>query len=287
MYQINPISSHFRDNQIPQFCTSHFINEEHNNKHTRLPHIHEDFLELFYAYSGSGRYIVDEHAYDIHAGDIVICNAGVLHGENPSDQSRVRSYSVGISNVALLAHEDNTLCDADTCPVLSCGLLQPQIGELFRLIYLLSNDTKNLREACTSLSISLLLLTYELLQSRERHSVIHTRTSASATANRVRRYLDMHYREALTLEQISKDLHINAYYLSHAFKNEFGVPPIQYTMRRRIGEAQGLLMDTDIPIGVIADSLGFSSICHLNTMFNKYVGIPPGKYRQSFKNMEE
>ena len=217
MHSIHPFSNHFRGDNIPQFHISHFINEEHSNRHSRLPHIHEDFLELFYVYGGTGRYMVDGHSYDIQEGDIVICNAGVLHGENPSDPRQVRSYSVGISHVALLGLQDNTLCEADVCPVLSCGLLKQQVGELFRLIYLLSNDPKTLGETCTALSISLLLLTYELLQSRERNTVIRTRTSASATADRVRRYLDKHYREALTLEQISRDLHINAYYLSHTF----------------------------------------------------------------------
>ena len=61
------------------------------------------------------------------------------------------------------------------------------------------------------------------------------------------------------------------------------MPPMQYVMKRRIGEAQGFLMNTSIPIAEIADTLGFSSICHFNTMFKKYTGTPPGKFRQSFK----
>lgn len=287
MNSMNLLSTHLRDKRIPQYYTCHFINEEHNNKHSRLPHVHDDFLELFYVYSGEGRYQVDNNSYDIKEGDLVICNAGVLHGESPADTRHVRSYSVGISNVAFLGLPDNQLCDADTNPVLSCGMLSGQIGEIFRLIYLLSSDTKNLKETCNTLSISLLLLTYEMVLSRDRNAAIHTRSSASATAYRVRRYLDAHYREALTLSDIAKALHINEYYLAHAFKDEFDQPPIQYMMKRRIGEAQGLLMDTSIPIGDIAEYLGFSSVSHLNTMFNKYVGIPPGKYRQSMKNMEE
>lgn len=287
MNTINLLSKHMRDGYMPKYYDCHFINEDHHSQHAFLPHVHEGILELFYVYEGKGRYMVNSKVYDIQKGDIVICNSGVLHGENPTDIHQIRSYSVGISNVAMLGLPDNWLCDQDTVPVISCGMLSEHIGEVFRLIYLLSADLNHLRETCNSLSISLLLLTYEMICSRERNTVIQTRTSSSATADRVRQYLDTHYRESLTLSQISKDLHINEYYLSHTFKNEFGIPPIQYAMRRRIGEAQGLLMDTSIPIGEIADYLGFSSTCHLNTMFNKYVGIPPGKYRQSMKNMKE
>ena len=78
-------------------------------------------------------------------------------------------------------------------------------------------------------------------------------------------------------------LRVSEYYLAHVFKQEFGVPPMQYVMKRRIGEAQGILMHTETPIAEIADTLGFSSICHFNAMFKKYTGTPPGRFRQSFR----
>lgn len=62
----------------PQCCACHFISEEHNHFYPRFPHSHRDFLELYYVYSGSGKYVVDSTAYDVSEGDIVICNAGVL-----------------------------------------------------------------------------------------------------------------------------------------------------------------------------------------------------------------
>lgn len=281
------LSTHLHSDKIPQFCGSHLITEEHSCKHAVLPHTHENFLELYYVYSGEGRYMVNNRFYDVKAGDIVICNAGVLHGEDPNELRHSKSYSVAISNVSFLGLPKNQLCDAETEPVLSCGMLTPQIGEIFHLIYLLSYDKKNLYETCNSLALSLLLLTYEMLLSRSRHAAIRPRSSASATADRIQQYLDSHYREPITLTIVSKSLHINPYYLSHVFKNEFDVPPMQYVMKRRIGEAQTLLTDSSASIGEIADYLGFSSICHLNTMFNKYVGMPPGKYRQSRKTMQE
>ena len=105
----------------------------------------------------------------------------------------------------------------------------------------------------------------------------------SVLAHRVRRYLDAHHCESITLRMVAERLRVSEYYLAHVFKQEFGVPPMQYVMKRRIGEAQGFLMNTSIPIAEIADTLGFSSICHFNAMFKKYTGTPPGKFRQSFK----
>ena len=151
------LSTHLHSDKIPQFCGSHLITEEHSSKHAVLPHTHENFLELYYVYSGEGRYMVNNQFYDVKEGDIVICNAGVLHGEDPNESRHCRSYSVAISNVAFLGLAENQLCDAQTEPVLSCGMLTPQVGEIFHLIYLLSYDKKNLNETCNSLALSLLI----------------------------------------------------------------------------------------------------------------------------------
>lgn len=287
MRQSNFLKSRLRGECIPQCINSHFINEEHSSKHMFLPHAHKNYLELFFVSQGEGQYMVDGQYYNIRKGDIVIINAGLLHSKSCAFAKNLRSYSVGICDLALSGLPDNCLCAKGEPPVVSCGLISDQIGEMFRLIYLLHSDKKHLSDICDCMALSLILLIYEMLNSRSQNESKKPRSSASATADRIRNYLDEHYRESLTLSAIARELNVNEYYLSHIFKDEFGIPPMQYVMRRRIGEAQSLLMDTSIPIGDIADMLGFSSISHLNTMFSKYVGLPPGKYRQSLRNMEE
>lgn len=288
MDTFNTLSRHLRDRRIPKYHSSHFINEEHSSKHSRLPHIHDDFMELFFVYEGSGKYMVDNTYYDVETGDIVICNAGVIHGENPDDPTRkIRSYCVGISNVSFLELPDNHICGEDTNPVLKAGMLSRSIGELFRLIYVYSADEKHFGEVCNALTAGLLLMVYEMILSRERNMPADTPGDSYFSAKRIREFLDTHYREEVTLADVSKALHISEYYLAHLFKDEYGISPIKYVMKRRIGEAQGLLMDTSVPIGDIADYLGFSSVSHFNSMFKKYVGIPPGAYRQSMIDMKE
>ncbi|MGI6041552.1 MAG: AraC family transcriptional regulator [Candidatus Alectryocaccobium sp.] len=286
--QLHSLSSNSNSLETdPVCCACHFINEEHNSKHGRLPHSHNDFLELLFIYKGSGKYIVDTTTYTVSEGDIVICNAGTLHGESPDGTRHVRSYSIGVKNLKLKKLPENQICDKDIVPVVSCGVITSNVKEIFQLIYRLTDGGTKQNDICDSLAKSLILLTKQLIDERGNLEVSKSVSSAHATAERIRFYLNEHSHEALSLSEIADALNLNKYYLAHTFKSEYGISPIQYTMERRIGEAQGYLMDSTLPIGDIADMLGFSSTAHFNSMFSKYVGIPPGKYRDSFKNMEE
>lgn len=258
------------------------IDRNYNNQQSILPHMHDNRLELFYVCSGQGQYMVDNRYYPIGEGDIVICNQGVLHGEEPDQVRQIRSYSVAITDVNAEGLPPNCLIAEGEYPVVSCGQLARQVGETMHLLYLLSADAGNLHAVCCSLAEAMLNLTDSLLRSRI-HQQEQQREMPSVLAHRVRRYLDAHHCEPITLRMVAERLRVSEYYLAHVFKQEFGVPPMQYVMKRRIGEAQGFLMNTNIPIAEIADTLGFSSICHFNAMFKKYTGTPPGKFRQSFK----
>ena len=273
-------------NPIPEFVNCILIDRSNNNKQSHLPHVHENELELFYVYAGTGQYMVDNRLYPICAGDIVICNAGILHGEEPSLVRQIHSYSIAVTGAQFEGLPPNCLTDNKTNPVVSCGQLADHVGQLMQLIYMLSADTAHLGALCSSLAYSMLLLTQALLRSRARTEVIEEHASPSFLAHRVRQYLDEHHSEGLTLGAVAERLNISEYYLAHVFKQEFGIPPMQYVMKRRIGEAQELLMNTEMPIAEVADQLGYSSVCHFNAMFKKNVGMPPGKFRQSFRKGE-
>lgn len=274
-------------NQIPEFVNCILIDRSNNNKQSHLPHVHENELELFYVYAGTGQYMVDNRLYPICAGDIVVCNAGVLHGEEPSLVRQIYSYSIAVTGAQFEGLPPNCLTDRYTNPVVSCGQLADHVGQLMQLIYMLSADTAHLGKLCGSLAYSMLLLTQALLNSRARNEAIDEMEQPSVLAHRVRQYLDEHHSEQITLRAAAERLHISEYYLAHVFKQEFGIPPMQYVMKRRIGEAQELLMNTELPVAEVADRLGYSSVCHFNAMFKKNVGLPPGKFRQSFHKEEE
>lgn len=99
----------------------------------------------------------------------------------------------------------------------------------------------------------------------------------------VRRYIDNHFKESLTLEQLAGLAHLNKYYLAHTFRREFGVSPINYLISRRIEESRFLLRETDHSLSLIAQMLGFSSLSYFSQCFRRVEGINPMQYRRQHR----
>ena len=99
---------------------------------------------------------------------------------------------------------------------------------------------------------------------------------------RIKDYIDRHYMEPITLQSMGEAMHISPYYLSHVFKEMSGYSPVQYLLRRRIGEAQTLLITTELSVTRIAEMVGYDSSSYFNLQFTKNVGMPPNKYRHNY-----
>jgi transcriptional regulator GlxA family with amidase domain len=63
------------------------------------------------------------------------------------------------------------------------------------------------------------------------------------------------------------------------FKEEIGLPPMEYLSRRRIERACEFLEQTDWPITHVALEVGFASSQYFATVFRKFTGTAPREYR--------
>lgn len=227
--------------------------------------------------------MVNGCTYHVQKGDLVICNAGILHGEEPSQQRRIRSYSIAMTDVRVKGLPDNFLTDEKENPVIKCGAYTEQLSQMMQLLYSLYLEHRPMKQVCNHLALSILLLSYNLINHQ--YSKRHVALNAGLLARQIKQYLDEHYSEALTLSSVSRALNLSEYYLAHIFKNEMGLPPMQYVMKRRMGEAQTLLMDTDMPIAEISEQIGYKDPWNFSTAFRKCVGLSPSQYRKSFHEM--
>ncbi|MBC5649105.1 helix-turn-helix domain-containing protein [Christensenella tenuis] len=105
------------------------------------------------------------------------------------------------------------------------------------------------------------------------------RNQTNYTTLRAREYIDAHYKEPLTLTVVSDKLNISPYYLSHIFKDEFGVNVIEYLNHTRIRNAKHLLSKSGLAVKDIALKTGFSDPNYFCRIFKKLTGLTPSAYR--------
>lgn len=64
-----------------------------------------------------------------------------------------------------------------------------------------------------------------------------------------------------------------------AFKNEFGLSPLEYILREKIKKAKTLLADYNMTITHICYETGFSSLNYFDRQFKRIEGVTPKQYR--------
>jgi len=115
----------------------------------------------------------------------------------------------------------------------------------------------------------------------------HKHTADTEGLDTVKRYIDLHYREKITLEELIQLSCINRTALNTKFKRSYGFSPIDYVINKRIEEAKLLLAETALEINELSERVGFSSASYFSRIFRRYTGMSPNEYRrQGFVKMQ-
>lgn len=104
--------------------------------------------------------------------------------------------------------------------------------------------------------------------------------AAFSLATEVLQHLNLCFADELSLTELTNRFHVSTSHMIHMFKAQFGLPPIQYMVRRRIGEAQYLLRTTEDSAGDIGGRVGMINRNYFYRMFKRLVGVSPVRYRE-------
>lgn len=237
------------------------------------PHAHA-YAELFYIVGGDGQFRIEDSLYSVGANQLVIVNPNVIHTEVSIDAHPLEYIVLGIEGLELSMDKntDGRFCILDyrgDSNILAC------LRNILREMEARQDGFDTVCQAYME------ILIVRLMRST---SFSVTAAASSPTVSRqcatIRRYIDTHYKEQLDLEALAEVAHVNKYYLSHAFKREYGTSPINYLIQRRIEESRYLLRETDLSLSQIARVLGFSSASYFSQSFRRAEGLTPMEYRK-------
>ena len=94
-------------------------------------------------------------------------------------------------------------------------------------------------------------------------------------------YVEKHYIEQITLEDVSKYIGFSPYYFSRFFKTHTGSTFITFLNEYRIKKAKFILANEKISMTDVADKAGFSSVKTFHHVFKESAGMSPLKYQKS------
>ena len=207
--------------------------------------------ELFFVTGGSGDMQIGQVPHPLAAGDLMAVSSAVPHTEVSGPGDPLEYIVLGVDGL-------ETLAGADGFALVHGFYHQRQVAQcLDMLLQEAQRGRSGYQNVCQDLLHILLLLLV-----RHRGSILRPvprEQKAGRECSLVRRYIDSHFKESITLDGLAAVAHLNKYYLAHAFQKEYGVSPIRYLTARRIRESRFLLAETDHSLSHIAQVPGFPS----------------------------
>lgn len=237
-----------------------------------VPHTHS-YAELFYVVGGMGHILIDQELHPVSPRQLVIINPNVMHTEVSLNTSPLEYVVLGIEGLELPADANTDsrfkiLDHHDIDSIWTC---------LRNILQESQNDLPGNETICQAY---MEILVTRLMRSTNLALNNNPLPSSNNQCVTVRRYIDAHFKESLTLDHLAEVAHVNKYYLAHSFKEEFGVSPINYQLNRRIEESCYLLRQTDLSLSQISRILGFSSPSYFSQIFRKTKQTSPSEFRK-------
>lgn len=128
-----------------------------------------------------------------------------------------------------------------------------------------------------------LFLCLDRFQRHLLERTIQRRENESQRPIRVaKQYIQRHYSENITLEDVCAATGFSVSYFSALFKKETGEGFAKYLTRVRMERAKELLQETNLPVSEICTQVGYGDLKHFNQTFKKVTSLSPGQYRKLY-----
>ena len=249
----------------------------------RMPYHWHHEMELLRVLSGSFALSLDEREYLLPAGSAVLIGSGVLHGGVPQNcryECIVFDPAVLLKNSAVEPLQKLLSGEIAFSP-----LLPVQRPELEKAISGLFFAMERPEGAGRLMVLAALYQFFGCLlqggccsegseQSRfDRRKMVQLK--------RVLTFMEEHFSEPVTLEQIAAQAEMSPRYFCRFFQELTHRSPIEYLNYYRIEQAGDRLLHSALSVTEIAYNCGFNDLSYFIRVFKRLKGVTPKKYEET------
>ncbi len=252
---------------------------------------HHDFYEIFFLVSGDVTYSIEGRLYRVVPGDILLISPRELHQLFiRSDTEPYERYVLWI-DPAMLARLSTETTNLEKC----LNPARENYSNQLRIPLEYMNEIRNLMESIyresdcegyggdvmqESLIARLLVMINRISDSKEEKNEEgpYTNTLVEGVID----YVNEHYGEPLSLDDMAERLYVSKYHLSHEFRKQMGTGVYHYIQKKRVQIARQLLAHGEKPNNVFR-SCGFSDYAGFYRAFKAEYGAGPREFAASLK----
>lgn len=219
-----------------------------------------DYYLIHYIFSGSGMFRNQRGEYSLGAGELFVIRPGEVTYYAASETEPWHYGWIGFTG--------RLASMFDTSPDVMRADLQKYFDAMRE-----SLEFDTMREEF--LAGQTMLMLSELF-GKKNGGRLHTTGFAARAAH----YIDYHYMQPLSVEQLACEMNIDRRYLSRLFKREYGMTMQEYIVAARMKHAEKFLGD-GYSVTQTASMTGYADMFNFSKMFKKYHGYSPSRLRKN------
>lgn len=252
---------------------------------------HHDFYEVYFFVSGNVQYNIESRSYLLTPGDILLISPMELHQPMFADSQRSYERIVLWIDKRFLESfsipgQDITACFDSSAPF-HTNLLRPDATTrqllAFQLEQLLA-ETEEDGEYSKICAMSYLVQVLVLLnrQARKEQQYPEVKPLADSAVYSVMTYINEHYSEDLTLDNLANRFFISKYHLSREFVRLIGTSVHRYIIQKRLVMAKQM-MSEGMSSTEVYQHCGFGDYSNFYRAFKSEYQISPKEFTARLK----
>ena len=266
-------------NTPPVFADHHFFTGITNDRY-QYPE-HAAAFGILSMFSGNGNYFINGQKISAGADSFAVVNYG----------SRLSlELSTAASQPALLFFRCDYRPSVDLAYLERVHIKTKTLNDTLRLLPRLGESCSSFHSLKADGIIRSIM--EQLMAQGHRDAQFAANLSVVKRSTRIELYrrlalakdwLDANYFLPITIEQMATVATLNSQHFLRMFKECFGSTPHQYLINIRLNHSQRMLIDTNEPIAVVCNSVGFESLSSFSWLFRQRFGTSPTQFRNNFK----
>lgn len=228
--------------------------------------------QIFICKSGEGTLKINEKVFIIKSGTFFYLMPNTPHEYyGNTDKWEVKWISFSGNQIDTILTE----LKFDSTKVGILSNIEKMESSFKKIFVTLKSDDDYGKLISSSILYKLLVELYTLLYRKHDDDT----SEGNSIMNNIKLYIDEHYNQNITLDELSELVNITPQYLCKMFKRHLQLRPFQYIAIKRIQHAKIMLSNNTMSINDIAHLVGFNDCSYFCAIFKKYEMISPSEFR--------